>query len=597
MMTSSPDHEEREIKLSDVTLVKGIWPFIRPYFWMLCVSVFLVFIVTFLDLMIPVLTQKVIDGFIIAGNDAKADVLGVEILSFKLFSIIFLAVVLASLITDFAQAVFMEYTGQKIILYLRCSLFRHMSSLPVSYFDEFSSGRLVSRVAGDVENMNEIFSSILVFVFRDLVLMIGILVMMFSMNPALAFQISLLVPLIIISIVFFSKVSRKVFRTIRQKVGEINHVFSETVSGIKIIQTSSGVGLFLKKFSRINTDHFRAGLFQIRLFAVFMPFIGFLSTLGTGIIIWTGGREILQEEITIGVLVAFLSYIKMFFRPVRDLSEKFNLLQNALASAERIVSVLDRKPFKDRIFQTGGRINRIEHIEFDRIRFSYKTGEEVLTDISFSIRKGQALGIAGHTGSGKSSLINLITGFYRPDSGTIRINGKDGATLSIRNIRDRTALVMQDPVLFSTSVRDNIQPPEAKMDDKALENVLKKANCDFLFQKHSGLDTMVREGGRPFSSGEKQLLCIARAFAFNPDLIIFDEATSYMDTVSEQKVHQAMQRLMKGRISIIIAHRLNTVRECDNILLLQKGKIRESGSHEQLMRKKGEYYHLLLQLQ
>ncbi len=596
-MTSSPDHEEREIKLSDVTLVKGIWPFIRPYFWMLCVSVFLVFIVTFLDLMIPVLTQKVIDGFIIAGNDAKADVLGVEILSFKLFSIIFLAVVLASLITDFAQAVFMEYTGQKIILYLRCSLFRHMSSLPVSYFDEFSSGRLVSRVAGDVENMNEIFSSILVFVFRDLVLMIGILVMMFSMNPALAFQISLLVPLIIISIVFFSKVSRKVFRTIRQKVGEINHVFSETVSGIKIIQTSSGVGLFLKKFSRINTDHFRAGLFQIRLFAVFMPFIGFLSTLGTGIIIWTGGREILQEEITIGVLVAFLSYIKMFFRPVRDLSEKFNLLQNALASAERIVSVLDRKPFKDRIFQTGGRINRIEHIEFDRIRFSYKTGEEVLTDISFSIRKGQALGIAGHTGSGKSSLINLITGFYRPDSGTIRINGKDGATLSIRNIRDRTALVMQDPVLFSTSVRDNIQPPEAKMDDKALENVLKKANCDFLFQKHSGLDTMVREGGRPFSSGEKQLLCIARAFAFNPDLIIFDEATSYMDTVSEQKVHQAMQRLMKGRISIIIAHRLNTVRECDNILLLQKGKIRESGSHEQLMRKKGEYYHLLLQLQ
>ena len=596
-MTQQTDHEEREIKLSDVTLVKGIWPFIRPYFWMLCISILLVFLVTFLDLLIPILTQKAIDGFILAESGTGTGLWGIEIQSFKLFAVIFFTVVLASLVTDFAQTVFMEYTGQKIILYLRCSLFRHMSLLPVSYFDEFSSGRLVSRVAGDVENMNEMFSSILVFVFRDLVLMVGILAVMFTMNATLALHISAVVPVILFGILFFSKISRKVFRTLRQKIGEINHVFSETVNGIKIIQTTSGVDLFLRKFDRINTDHFKAGLYQIRIFAIFMPFIGFLSTVGTGIIIWTGGAEIVQEEITIGVLVAFLSYIKMFFRPVRDLSEKFNLLQNALASGERIVSVLNRKPFRDRISESDRHIGKIEQIEFDRIRFSYKPDEEVLKDISFSVRKGQSIGIAGHTGSGKSSLINLITGFYRPDSGTIRINRKDYETLSIKNIRDKTALVMQDPVLFSTSVRDNIRPPDSTMDDTELERILEKANCDFLFDRHQGLDTMVREGGRPFSSGEKQLLCIARAFAFDPDLIIFDEATSYMDTVSEQKVHQAMQRLMAGRISIIIAHRLNTVRDCDSILLLKNGRIKEAGSHKSLMEKQGEYYHLLLQMQ
>lgn len=596
-MTQQSDQEEREIKLSDVTLIKGIWPFIRPYFRMLCISILLVFLVTFLDLLIPILTQKAIDGFILAESAAGTGLWGIEIESFKLFALIFFAVVLSTLVLDFAQTVFMEYTGQKIILYLRCSLFRHMSLLPVSYFDEFSSGRLVSRVAGDVENMNEMFSSILVFVFRDLVLMIGILAVMFTMNATLALHISALVPVILFGIIFFSKISRKVFRTLRQKIGEVNHVFSETVNGIKIIQTASGVDLFLQKFSRINTGHFRAGLYQIRIFAVFMPFIGFLSTLGTGIIIWTGGREIVHEEITIGVLVAFLSYIKMFFRPVRDLSEKFNLLQNALASGERIISVLNRNPFRDRISKSDHHIEKIETIEFDRICFSYKPDEEVLTDISFSVKKGESIGIAGHTGSGKSSLINLITGFYRPDSGTIRINRKAYETLSIKNIRDKTALVMQDPVLFSTSVRDNIRPPDSNMDDAELERILEKANCNFLFDRHDGLDTKVLEGGRPFSSGEKQLLCIARAFAFSPDLIIFDEATSYMDTVSEQKVHQAMQRLMAGRISIIIAHRLNTVRDCDNILLLKSGRIKEAGSHKTLMEKKGEYYHLLLQMQ
>jgi len=596
-MTPQTDHEEREIKLSDVTLIKGIWPFIRPYFRMLCISVLLVFLVTFLELLIPILTQKAIDGFILAESGRGADLLGIEIESFKLFAVIFFAAVLASLVIDFAQTVFMEYTGQKIILYLRCSLFRHMSLLPVSYFDEFSSGRLVSRVAGDVENMNEMFSSILVFVFRDLVLMIGILAVMFSMNATMALHISAVVPFILAGILFFSKISRKVFRTLRQKIGEINHVFSETAAGIKIIQTTAGVEMFLRKFGKINTDHFRAGLYQIRIFAVFMPFVGFLSTLGTGIIIWTGGGEVVQEEITIGVLVAFLSYIKMFFRPVRDLSEKFNLLQNALASGERIVSVLNRNPFQDRISESDHHIEKIERLEFDRICFSYKPDEEVLTNISFSVRKGESIGIAGPTGSGKSSLINLITGFYRPDSGKIRINREDYETLSIKNIRDRTALVMQDPVLFSTSVRDNIQPPDSTMDDTDLEQILEKANCEFLFDRHQGLDTMVREGGRPFSSGEKQLLCIARAFAFNPDLIIFDEATSYMDTVSEQKIHQAMQRLMEGRISIIIAHRLNTVRDCDSILLLKNGRIKETGSHKALMEKQGEYYHLLLQMQ
>ncbi|MCK5349049.1 MAG: ABC transporter ATP-binding protein, partial [Desulfobacula sp.] len=399
------------------------------------------------------------------------------------------------------------------------------------FYDKNSSGRLVSRVAGDVENMNEMFTNILVFIFKDIAFMISILSIMFYINFKLALYLFILVPLIFLSIFFFSKISRNVFRTLRQKISEINHSFSESITGIAILQTTSSTDIFLKRFKKLNFEHFKAGMLQIKIFAIFMPFVGFLGTLSVGIIIYVGGNEVGDGKITIGILVAFLTYMKMFFRPVRELSEKFNLLQNALASGERIISILNTETFKTSNSKNRTRLYDIKKVEFQNISFAYNKGEEVLKDISFAVTKGKSLGIVGQTGSGKTSIINLLSGFYQQDSGRILINNDNYDKYSIENIRDKTALVMQDPILFSGSIRENITPSSLK-NDVVLKKALKDANCDFLFNSRSGLDTMIFEQGKPLSSGEKQLVCIARAFAFNSDLIIFDEATSYLDSES-----------------------------------------------------------------
>ena len=593
-MTPDNSLQEKESKLADLKVAKELWPFIKPYLWMLILSTLLIFIATFLELLMPLFIQNAFDGFIVpVGPENGIHFFGFGIDSFQTFCLLFFVFILTLFLIDFFQTLFMEYTGQKIILNLRCSLFAHMTFLPVAFYDKNSSGRLVSRVAGDVENMNEMFTSILLFIFKDILLMIGILIILFTIDIKLSFYLSLLVPVIVISIGVFSKILRKTFRTIRQKIAEINHSFSEAISGIKIIQTTSSRNTFMQRFVTLNFEHFTATLFQIKIFSIFMPFIGFLGVLSVAIILWTGSFEIIEKSLTLGEFVAFLTYMKLFFRPLRELSEKFNLLQSALASAERIISILNKDKAKQRISKKRHYIDKITTLVFDQINFSYEKNKPVLTDISFCLQEGRSIGIVGQTGSGKSSLINLITGFYQPNDGNIFINDINQASVNIKDIRDKTALVMQDPLLFSGSIRENIKPSGRDLDALRLEKALHNANCDFLFKKFSGLDTIIEEGGRPLSSGEKQLVCIARAFAFNPDLIIFDEATSYMDSQSEQKVHDAMKKLMKGRLSIIIAHRLSTVKECDTILLLRDGTIREQGSHHELVELKGEYYYLL----
>jgi len=617
--TSFPASEERKIRLADLALTKGLIPYVRPYAWMLGLTTALVFMVTGFELLLPLLTQKAIDGFIIpTGPSNSVVILGIKIKTFTTFCLAFAGIIGFGFILDFCQTLLMEYTGQKIILNLRCQLFAHMTRLPVSYFDTNASGRLVTRVAGDIENMNEMFTSILVFIFKDIILMAGIFIILYIINPNLAFYLSLIIPVIFLSIRYFSTRLREVFRTIRQKIAEINHRFSEGMSGIKVIQTTMARQRFIKDFKALNFDHFHAAMHQIRIFALLMPFIGFMGILSTAVTIWGGSFMVWDQNLTLGGLVAFLTYMKLFFRPLRELSEKFNLLQNALASAERIITVLntpkahsessprqylghqqydrDHGPNHDSHHVPYKGLNNIRRLEFNGIDFSYTGDVPVLRKINFSLERDKSLGIVGQTGSGKSSIINLITGFYKPNKGKILINGINQDDLSIKDIRRNTALVMQDPILFSGSVRDNISPKDLSRNnwmDSRLETILERSNCDFLFDKFSGLQTRLGEGGRPLSSGEKQLVCIARAFACDPDLIIFDEATSYMDSQSEVLVHHAMKNLMKGRLSIIIAHRLSTVRECDHILVIKQGKIVEQGNHGQLAAQNGEYALLL----
>ncbi len=602
--------EEKVVKLANGIVFKVLWPHIRPYAWMLLFSTFLVFLGICFEVSLPLLTQKAIDGFILPQTEALGVWLpgfsgvfeglfpSVWVGSFTTFGLIYLGMIVTGFLVEFCQTLFMEYTGQKIILNLRCTLFSHMVGLPVAYYDENASGRLVARVAGDIENMNEMFTSVLIFIFKDLVLMAAILGVLFSMNPGLAVWQAALVPVIFIGIAVFSRVVRGAFRTIRQKIGEINHSFSEGITGLKVIQTTTSRGRFTRRFNQLNFEHFKATMFQIRIFGIFMPFIGFVGTISVALVIWHGSTAVMDQTLSLGEMVAFLSYMKLFFRPLRELSEKFNLLQNALASAERITTVLTREPASppqalDTRSPIKNGLDRIHHLAFSHVDFSYDGETPVLKDISFDLTPGQSIGIAGPTGSGKTSVINLITGFYPPVAGEIRFNHIPMDQFPIREVRNRTALVMQDPILFSGTIRDNIRPKGADINDADLSTALSRANCNFLFEKFQGLDTEIMEGGRPLSAGEKQLVCIARAFAFNPDLIIFDEATSYMDSQSEQAVHQAMNRLMEGRLSILIAHRLSTIRHCDKILLLRDGRIRESGTHGELAAHKGEYYHLL----
>jgi len=588
-MTENESIQKKKITLSDLKLLFSLWPYIRPYLLWLLLSILILFFATGVDLLIPYLTKIAIDSFIVGNKPAMF--LSLPIQSFFELGIVFIIVLILFFLTDSFQSILMERTGQKIILNLRTSMFRHMVHLPVSFFDTNSSGRLVSRVANDIENMNEMFSSMLIFIFKDIVIMTFVVVILFSMDIKLAFMTSLVVPVVIFSIIFFSKISRKAFREIRSKIAEINHTFSETIAGINIIQTMADKNHVISRFKKLNYENFKAGIFQIKIFGIFMPFVEFLNILSLAIIISYGGMRVFEKDITIGLLIAFISYMKMFFRPIRDLSEKFNLLQNALASSERIISILKIEESNENDFSKQ-KIDKIYSLEFKNVFFAYNKPEYILRDISFSVNRGETIGIAGHTGAGKSSIINLLSGFYQNQTGKILINKRDYKDYSSKDLRKKISVVMQDPILFSGTIRENIVPPDFKISDEKIKEILLKANCNFIFKHEEGLDFILAENGNPLSSGEKQLLCIARAFIFDPDLIVFDEATSYVDSQSEYIVHETMQKLMKEKTSILIAHRLSTLAHADRIIVLKYGQIIESGTNQELLNQKGEFYKL-----
>lgn len=505
---------------------------------------------------------------------------------------VLLLLALIRFLINFVQILVMEYAGQRMMHDLRMEIFSHIQQLPLSYFSKNSVGRVSTRVTNDVQNMQEMFTSIITFVLKDALMMIGILLILFGMDFRLAGALFLVLPLVALSTWLFSRLSREVYRFLRVNVAEINAMFSESVNGMKVIQLFNRQKEMIADFYDLNHENFLAGMRQIRIQGLFMPMVDLFSAVTLAVILYYGGGRVFSEHLSLGTLVAFISYTKMLFRPVRDLSEKHNILQNALASGERIVQILDTK--RD---EKGGHesLERLEEIAFDNVAFQYEPGEEnqVIREVSFSVKRGEALAILGPTGSGKTSLMNLIVRFYPHDKGEIRINNKKIEAYSIQGIRSKVAIVTQDPYLFSGTIRENIVPRGVTLNDERLHEILKISYADTIVSRLSdGLDTVITQGGASLSSGERQLISIARAFAHEPDLIIFDEATSYVDTESEEKIRIATAKLKQNRTSITIAHRLRSAVTADKIIVLKEGIVWERGNHESLMAKKGFYYAL-----
>lgn len=646
-------NEDTLRKQYDIRLLSRLLPFIKPYRLFFLGSIFLVILITLLDISLPYVTKIAIDRYIVPqpqhsaqtanGNALKqqerylkvdpgdGDLMemvthypqlfrqekGYMVIAYKDLpklpasdirklrrqdltgvsglALILLLIVCANFIMNFGQALVMEYTGQKIMHDLRMSLFNHVQNLSVSFFNRNPVGRLVTRVTNDIQNMYEMFTSIITFVFKDLFLLVGITLVLFSIDTKLALISLTILPVVLITALKFGSAAREAFRTMRIKLAEINSRFSETIEGIRVVQLFRQEKNNYLSFRNLNHEHYLAGMQQVRVFAVFMPIIEIMGSTAVAVVIYYGGGGVIHERITLGALVAFISYIRMFFRPIRDIAEKFNIMQNAMASAERIFLIFDKETESFDLISSDHSedIQRIDSLEFAHVSFSYVEGEPILKDISFRLNRGESLAFVGPTGAGKTSLINLLVRFYNPESGVILINGKNISDFPLKAVRDKVALVTQDPFLFSGSIRQNISPGRPDISEEDFNHVVDTANCRSLLDKlPEGADTRLSERGDSVSSGERQLISIARALASDPELIIMDEATSYIDTESEQKIQDAMGKLMTGRTAIMIAHRLSTARNADRIMVMNHGRIIESGSHDALMEKQGFYYRL-----
>jgi len=655
MRTDFGYFEEKKLgKPYDIKILRRLYPFAGPYRLFFILSIFLVIIITLLDLSLPYITKIAIDRYIVPklesanfkdvrGREDKvrfleADITDPEIkaivnkysdqfkisgsfalISFddlsgldkkdlyilrkddlagvSLITAIFIGLILLNFVLNFLQVMLMEYTGQKIMHDLRVRLFAHIQDLSVAFFSRNPVGRLVTRVTNDTQNMHELFTSVISFVFKDIFLLFGIMFVLITINWKLALISFVALPFVLYASLYFSSRARDAFRVLRIKVAEINTKFSETIAGIKVVQ------LFLREkdnyrdFARLNNENYQAGMKQVQIFAVFMPVVELLGAVTIALVIFYGGGQALAGSISLGALVAFISYMKMFFRPIRDMAEKYNIMQNAMASAERIFLIFDNKdrlpqPRVERGYKSPA-IDNIDKIEMEEVSFSYIPDEPVLKNISFKIIAGETIAVVGRTGSGKTTLINLIIRFYDPTSGRILINEKDIKNYEKSILRSKIALVMQDPFLFSGTIRENIGQGNSNISEKEMEYILEASNCKgFINRLPDGLDTIVSEGGASISSGERQLISIARAFARNPGLIILDEATSYIDSETEQKIQEAVSKLMKSRASVIIAHRLTTARNADRIIVINKGRIIETGTHVELMTQRGFYFKL-----
>jgi ATP-binding cassette, subfamily B, multidrug efflux pump len=570
-------------KAYDSTLMKRLMGYVKPYKNYVILAILLNVIVAGLGPLRPYLTKIAVDDAI-ANSDYN---------TLLIISMILIGTLLFQAIIQYALTYFTQLMGQKIIYDLRVKIFSHIQKLSLKYFDNTAIGKIVTRVTNDVEALNELFSAGIVMVFSDVFIIIWIFGFMFFMSWKLALITLSVLPILFYATFLFRRKVRDAYRQERKFLSGLNSYMQEHITGINIVQIFGKEKAEFKKFLGINANYRNALIRSVFYYATFYPVVEILSSISIALIIWYGGGSVIQETMTIGVLFAFIQYTEMFFRPIRDLSEKYNIMQTAMAASERIFEVLDDKtiiPNQENVKEIG----RLKgEVEFKNVSFAYKADEYVLKDVSFSITPGETVAIVGATGAGKTSIISLLTRFYDIQKGEIRVDGINIKELDKHELRKKISVVLQDVFLFSGDIESNISLNSSEISIEKLEEAANIVGADKFIQQLPGkYGEEVKEMGATLSVGQKQLISFARALAFDPQILILDEATSSIDTETEILIKHAIEKLLVGRTSIVIAHRLSTIQNADKIIVMHKGEIREIGTHQKLLAKKGIYYKL-----
>ena len=600
-------HEEEVLgKAYDGVLMRRLLRYLRPYRRLVAVALAAIISNAGLQLAQPYLMKVAIDRHIATGNLDGLDRIAA----------LFLAILLGSFALEFVQTWLLQLTGQRIMFDMRMQIYGHLQRLDVGFYDRNPVGRLMTRVTTDVDVLNDMFTAGVVSIFGDIFMLAGITIVLFVMDWRLALVALAVVPLIALVTQWFRRNARESYRTVRTLIARINAFLQEHITGMSTVQLFRQEARTFERFDAVNTSHRDANVQSIFYYAVFYPAIEVIGALAAALIIWFGGGWTMQGTLTLGSLVAFLQYSQRFFRPISDMSEKFNVLQAAMASSERIFKLLDTDVrIESPAGSDGGRIRlrsgsdpgltparagsdpgltpRSGSIAFEDVSFAYNGTDYVLRNVSFEVHPGERVGIVGATGAGKSTLINLLLRFYDVTGGRILVDGSDVRSMDLHALRARFSLVLQDVHLFSGTVASNIRLGNAAISEDAVRDAAAAVHAaSFIERLPHQYEQAVAERGATLSVGQKQLLSFARALAFDPEILVLDEATSSVDTETELTIRDALKVLMAGRTTLAIAHRLSTIQDMDKILVLHHGQLREAGSHQELLARRGIYYKL-----
>ena len=575
--------DRKEIEL-EKSAAQGVFSrllaYAKPYAHWMAAALFLVLVITVLELYRPIIMGEVIDLFMEEAPFSKVRRCG----------LIYLGVLLLSFVCNFLQTWILQLTGQNIIYNIREEVFDHINKLSLRFFDITPVGKIVTRATNDVETLHEMYANILVRLIKNTVTIIGLAVVMLMLNVKIALFAFALLPFIVGLTVLFKKISRMTYRITRTKITALNTYLSEHLSGMKVIQIFAREKEKNAEFGRKNEDLYKANYREMMVFAVFRPSIYFLSIVALSIIIWTGSSSVIKGAITVGTLYTFIQYINSFFQPIQELAEQFGTLQSAMASAEKIFTLLDENPMIENppkpvdIGKVRGRI------VFDHVWFAYQGEDWILKDVSFTVESGSRVAFVGATGAGKSSILNLIGRYYDIQKGKITIDGVDIKELDKSKLRAAIGQVQQDVFIFTGDISSNIR---LRREDITAEDTVRAAKYvnadDFISRLPNGYHEPVTERGSTLSAGQRQLLSFARTLAYDPAILVMDEATANIDTETELLIQEALEKLMQGRTTIMVAHRLSTIQHADKIIVMHKGEVRESGTHQELLAANGIY--------